>query len=290
MLVVMVIIAILVGLLIPTVGVILRTSKTGATAGELSQIASAMKAYEAANGQLPPDFTNDKAVNAHVLKCYPRNQHPVLGNNGWFTLLKNQANTNAAGELPDPAEALVFWLSGVRNNPRDPLGMQGQGEFVSFFDFDPTRLKDQDGDGLQEYYPKHAPSAPYVYFDGRVMDGYYLYTDAYYPYPASSKLTSTLGQVRPYRNNLPIDTNRDNNRTRPATTDNSTQWADPDGFQLICSGLDNEFGVAFIPDPNAQGFPIFKQFPVPNYTLSGEADGDNLATFTEGKTLEAVVP
>jgi hypothetical protein len=170
------------------------------------------------------------------------------------------------------------------------LGVKGQGEFISLFDFDPTRLKDQDGDGLPEYYPKHAPNAPYVYFDGRVMDGSYLYRDAVYPYPTSSKLTSVVGQVRPYRTNLPIDTNRDNNRTQPATTDNNTQWADPDGFQLICAGLDNEFGVAFKADPNAQGFPIFKQTPVPNYTYSGESDGDNLATFTEGKTLEAVIP
>jgi hypothetical protein len=217
----------------------------------------------------------------------------VLGTNGWFTALTAYAQQNSNNtELPDPAEAVVLWLSGLRNNARNPLpdptASAVDGEPVIFFDFDETRLVDLDGDGLQEYVPKHAPEAPYVYFDGRLMNNTYQYTNAVYPYPTTSPMTSVVGQLRPYRSNLPVNTNKDNGRTKPYTPDNNTQWADAGKFQLICAGLDNHFGAAFEPDASDPQIPIFKQFPAPNY--SGKEDSDNIANVTEGKTLEALVP
>ena len=49
------------------------------------------------------------------------------------------------------------------------------------------------------------------------------------------------------------------------------------------------FGGTFSPDPNASAFPVFKQFPKPNYPMTPE-ETDNVASFASGKTIGDSVP
>jgi prepilin-type N-terminal cleavage/methylation domain-containing protein len=278
MLVVIIIIGILTAILVPTIGMAIRTAKNSAMAVELDQLAGAIEQYKAKVRDYPPDFTNAKAVTNHLARAYPRSNRANVA--AWGS------STYADGRKPanlDPAEAIVFWLSLVKNNPRNPL--TGTGDEVSYFPFDPTRLVDLDGDGWQEYVPKHAPGAPYVYFDGRVVSGAYAYSGASYS-------NSDVGVIRPFRSNTPIDA-RDNNRTRPQTAANNTQWMKPDTFQILSAGLDNRFGMD---NRDASNNLVFKQFPTPNYYIVADPnredtdDNDNLSNFGDGRTIGDNIP
>lgn len=289
MLVVITIIGVLVALLIPTIaGVMLRT-RNAAVAVELQDLAKAVEAYKAFATDYPPDFTNVGAVTAHMTRGYTRNTRNV---GAWWTSTDSTPTGNRTYSNLDPAEALVVWLSQLSNNPRDPLSgvaYNFTGERKVFFQFDTTRLADLDGDNWPEYYPKYGDQAPYVYFDGRVISGAYAYQTAVYP---KSGTAGSVGIVRPYRSNTAVVRTRDNNRTRPYNNPpvvpprfNITEWMKPGSFQLICAGQDNDFGQ----DNIVSGAVVFKEYPTPNYTISGP-DEDNITDFSEMGTLGDKVP
>jgi prepilin-type N-terminal cleavage/methylation domain-containing protein len=284
MLVVITIIGILVGLLIPTVQGVMWSAKNTAIATEINGLKGAVDAYKAKHNDHFPDFTNADALEAHIKVAYPRARSAQI--RAWFT------KTSAPAPMPlnlDPAEALVFWLSLIKANPRDPI--TGTGELEKHFDFDQTRLLDKDGDGWNEYYPPHGQDAPYVYFDGRVVGGVYAYATAVYPKPSTPTLPTDVGRVRPYRSNIKIDA-RDNGRTQPVDTTNNlniTQWMKPGQFQIISAGQDSHFGVD---DLDASNTLLFKQFPTPAHYVNGAPrsnDDDNLSDFST-KTFGDSVP
>jgi prepilin-type N-terminal cleavage/methylation domain-containing protein len=307
MMVVIAIIAILAALLIPAIGMAVRAGKSGAMYAEMDTLAMSIEAYKTKTSDYPPDFTDLAAVVAHIKKAYPRTPPALLA-----SITANWANPSYAlpdGRCPaklDPAESIVFWLGMLKNDPRNPLfsvvapvpasGAADPREPFSYFDFKKEQLTgplflsavgqpytDLDSDGWPEYVPKQAPKAPFVYFDGRVLGGGYIYGKAAY-----TSLSAVAGEVRPYRSNSPIDS-LDNKKTIPGTTDNPTLWIDPNKFQLIGAGLDGVYGGTFSPDPNASGFPIFKQFPKPNYSMTPE-ETDNIASFASGRTIGDSVP
>lgn len=302
MLVVIAIIGVLAAILVPTLGAAIRKAKIGAVAMEVNQLSQAIEAYKLQFGDYPPDFTNPAAFEAHMKKAFPRNTRNMDYTNAasWF-----QAPPWDVTVIPvspatlDPAEALVFWLSAIKKNPRDPLNIDnkhpdtsyvidGAGEPVSFFEFDETRLIDIDGDGWPEYASKHSPNAPYVYFDGRISAGSYVYHGAQYPKVVDGDLG--VGYTRPYRSNNAIDA-RDNGKTLPAppaSPANSTTWLEPGKFQIHWPGLDNHFGSRTGIASDASDW-VYKQFPDPNYALTDE-DDDNLANFSGDSTIGDSIP
>ena len=304
MLVVIAIIGILAALLLPAVGAAIRRSKNAALTLEMNQLAQAIEAYkDKNNNDYPPDFTSHTAVQSHLRTAYPRNTATVAVAS-WLA--------SGAGASLDPAEALVFWLSQTSSDPRNPLQMGGGsgGELRVYFEFDETRLLDVDSDGWNEYYPKQAGEAPFVYFDGRIQNvgpnaststpvtPTCSYAWAVYPYPApgssgymanvvpsrdparipAAAPSADFGAVRPYRSS---DAAGDGT-TWPAVS-GAQQWMGHKKFQILCAGLDNQYGTA----PSTGGF---YSAPDPNYDLQAVEAGDNLASFTEGQTLEEIVP
>jgi prepilin-type N-terminal cleavage/methylation domain-containing protein len=284
MLVVITIIGILVALLIPTVGRIMKGVRNSATATELNDLARAMEAYKSFANDFPPDFTNTAALTDHIAKAFPRNTRNVTT---WLTS-QDGSNPKRNFDKIDPAEAIVVWLSMLSTNPRDPLsGIDGAytGERKVIFDFKTERLVDVDGDGWMEFAPSFAKERPYVYFDGRVVGGKYAYETAVYPQGSAAPSTNEV--VRPYRSNTLID-NRDKSRTMPNNTPtgyNTSQWMKPGQFQIIFAGQDNLFGFEFT-QSNAV---VFKTFPQPNYPLPSD-DEDNMADFSDGKTFGESIP
>ncbi|MCA9122876.1 MAG: prepilin-type N-terminal cleavage/methylation domain-containing protein [Planctomycetaceae bacterium] len=297
MLVVIAIIGVVAAILVPTLASALRKGKNTSLGLEINQLASAIETYKQKNGDYPPDFSNHDAVTAHIRKAYPRNAQSLTA---WL-------GSGGAGRNLDPAEALVFWLGQTRNDPRNPLGLGGStAETKSYFGFDETRLDDRDSDGWPEYYPKQASDAPYVYFDGRLQnildpsDGKTKPTSAYcwavYPYPTPSSAsyiaavtptrvatripdagTSSYGDIRPYRaSNVAAD-----GTVWPPQAD-AGQWMGAGKFQIVCAGLDNDFGTS--------SKTSFKSFPDPNYNLASTEAADNLANFSDGSTAEESVP
>ncbi len=300
MLVVIAIIGVLVAILVPTLAAAIRRAKIGAVAMELNQLSQAIEAFKLEFDDYPPDFTDPPAFEAFMRKAFPRNirEMDYTVATSWF---QNPPWTPPGGKVNpqtlDPAEALVFWLSAIKKNPRDPLNIDnkhpntsyvidGAGEPVAFFQFEETRLIDLDDDGWPEYASAHSPGSPYVYFDGRLISGSYAYHGAQYPKAGNPDLG--VGFARPYRSNSTIDA-RDNGKTQPqppASPENSTTWLEPDKFQILWPGLDDDFGPAL---PDASSVWVYKQFPDPNYALSDE-DGDNLANFSDGRTVGDSIP
>ncbi|MBP86555.1 MAG: hypothetical protein CMJ64_07560 [Planctomycetaceae bacterium] len=261
MLVVIVIIGILVAILVPTVANAIWRVKIGAIALEVKDLETAVAAYKSANNDYPPDGTNLAAVQAHFRIAFPRIPNHSVYVTSWWT---------AGGNNLDPAEALVFFLTKTTTDVRDPLNSGGgSSEVRSYFDFKDTQLRDEDGDGFEEYYPASAREAPYVYFDGRVIGTTSAYTATAFPKDPTDVRIATLGRARPFQTNAP-------------------DWIEPKKFQLVSAGLDNEYGVDYLDPANSNAL-VPKQFPDPNYYIatgvSREPDEDNVTSFSGGRTL-----
>jgi hypothetical protein len=228
----------------------------------------------------------------------------------------------------DQAEALVFWLGGFPT-PREggkPKGvLLGQGKLLGFcasptapffdvpgkplgvftdeegttwntvdrrqasFQFDDSRLVDQDGDGWLEYIPivysDKGLVAPFVYFDG---DLYSAQKTAgaerpYRAYPSAAKGLPTLGpagnasaaawgSAAPYAAALPEDANAE------------LMWINPRKFQVICAGMDNAYG-AMGPTPAGYSENLPKIFPAGIRYDPKKGDDDNLTNFSDGRQL-----
>lgn len=265
-LIVIVIIGLIVGLTIPAITGAIATAKRARMAMDINQLESAIEAYKTANGgEYPPDFSPDSIasglISTHLRRAFPRNT--VNMDQNWWTNAYRPGTyfgvTNPMFKNIDPAEALVFWLSGLVNNPQNPLNpVDANGNLVgqakSYFEFRTGQLRDRDGDGWPEYYPADAPSAPYLYFESHT----YLSPLAFYPLQNAS----SFGFARPYL---------DGSSATPV-------GVNPNKFQIICAGLDGNFGGMVGPN-NRKLFPVGT-----NYTLE---DRDNLTNFSEGRTLEA---
>jgi len=318
MLVVIVIIGILAAILIPTIAVVMKSTKNAVINIELSELRDALEAYKLDHKDYPPDFTNVTAVVNHVAQGYPRNTFQV---GRWLRTPTNPLNLQDPTRL-DPAEALVFWLSSLKKNPRNPF--TGAGEDQVYYTFKTEQLIDIDEDGWPEFASTHAQDVPYIYFDGRVQNSrnggasVCAYAWAVYPSPWSpiypTPNTNNLrpdyvgrdftrfpfpiaasgfvfGITRPYRSNTlvsnPFTYPHDSQAANPL---NPTEWMEPGKFQILCPGLDGNFGT----DNLVGGNLIWKQYPTPNYydaAVNGvfSDDTDNIASFGEG-TLGDSIP
>lgn len=277
LLVVIIIIAILAGILIPTVNAARRRVLIARVVIEMKQLETAIEQYKTDHGgDYPPDFTdypvganpNSKSVNlaAHLARAYPRHNRANITK--WMI---SQPTTQQPGNL-DAAEALVFWLSMLRNDVVNPL-TDAAGNTITlqptggkaYFDFDVTRLKDRDNDGWPEYYPKGVDDAPFVYFHNKTYGG------AYYPTAVGG---TAIGTARPYAQTI---------------TNNVPTFFNPTKFQLLAAGLDNTFGLDTVVNPPNQ-YKLAPSAGAPEGLNLSKADFDDLGNFSEGKTIEGMKP
>jgi len=269
LLVVIAIIGILIALLVPAVGGAIRAAKNGVIALEITELAKAVERYKMEFGDYPPDLASTDADDAVAIKNHVsrkfRTRNPLLD------------SQDAKGNFAhlDPAEALVFWLRGFSSDPMRPVMgnvAPPAGDYIEYvngagrkplFDFKQTQLNDADGDGFPEYYPPNG-TKPYVYFHHSDYMGVNTLagsgTGTVLVGPNSNSLL-----VRPYYKVAP-----------PATV---KDYVEPLKFQIICAGLDNEFG-----DPTNGNGGVYPNGPY------SDQDEDNLTNFSEGKTLEAAMP
>ena len=284
LLVVIIIIGLLAGMITVGLAAAMRRAKQASITLEISQLSVALQKYRDQYGEYPPDFSvpfnydmdgvqyGPRVVLRHIRRAFPR----YTGNlNG---IVNSQGN--GIGAL-DPAEALVFWLGGMLDVQGIPRGFckvpgqpflrpnQNSSRTLPLFQFEETRLADRDQDGWPEYYPPgFTPKLdpPYVYFAAWPA----FYNDADHPedryHPAafyrSSGVPAEWRNARPYAHRLP---------------NGAFSWVKPQGFQIICAGLDRMFGRS-----TSSSFP-WKVFP--GGAGYGEGDWDNLTNFYEG-TLE----
>ena len=267
LLMVIVILAILSSLLIAAVGKAMVAAKDAQITAEMAQLDSALKAHRAKFDAFPPDMNNAQRVNLHIRRMFTRYT-------GTGVTAPPPALTNG---IMDEAEALVYWLGGLSDlnaigsassktlgfnlDPTDPFNRNVTAQrSAPFFQFNQGRLFDQDGDNYYEYYPPHKKSVndgvpPYVYFDN------YKFFSAVVPMPFHA--VANAGVATPYRRRSSAD----------AAVSATTPWVNPDSFQIICAGQDNQYG-----QNNNQ-----KSFPAGDFWEPNGDENDNLSNFTTGR-------
>ncbi|MDA7979352.1 MAG: prepilin-type N-terminal cleavage/methylation domain-containing protein [Pirellulales bacterium] len=204
LLVVLTIIGILVALVGSAVASALTTAREARVLAEISGLDTALTTYKTDHG-VPPDFSPYDGVSwisaepGYAAGVFVKHLNRRFSSSVIFDYTSVEVGIRGAYPAPtpsgglevsllDPAEALVFWLGGFpvggrltgfnadKSAPLNPGGSRTS----PLYDFDETRLKDQDNDGWPEYYPDADLGPAYVYFASR-GDGSYGTIPAYNP-------------------------------------------------------------------------------------------------------------
>ena len=353
LLVVIAIIGILMGIAVPAIFGVIGTAKSNKQRLEIGGIEQAVERYQEKYGDYPPDFSDWTIVERHYRKIFPRISygngvqgtpigdldrlrlllagHPLAQGTATYT-----QNVNLSGLVHNPikinrAKAVVWTLGGYSSNPINPFTGDG-GPLASLpdnafayqinldrdnalYEFDTTRLdlKIRDKDELislannnfytssdDDPFPSYAAAddgAPFVYFDART------YAFDAGAFGLNGYASPEFGNVRPY-----LSTQR---------TGDGGSWTflNPDTFQVIAPGIDNNFGKMAFTEQNPStvvGNAVYFQYPtgkavflnkassppwglIPNVSryqepvawgLADNFQQDNLTNFADGKLID----
>lgn len=333
-LMVIAIIGILVGLIVPAVNLALTSVKKSALVVEVQTLSNAVEQYKTKFGAYPPDGSSRIDFERHFRKVYPTIASTE------FSILYGVSNASnglaPAVTVMDPAEALVFCLGGFSDDPVHPFtGAGGPLTVVPgvspvqwqynvdrnepFFDFKQERLSlEVDATGSQTFSVDEgllfgAPAnndlmpvyssgggrlAPYVMFCGRTysytISGVGHFFNFYNP-------SNVPGVARPYKSD---DVNTAVARSSIPNSDAYYRYAGDKSFQVICAGLDDDFGG--VPGTPNSGTPTFYRYPsgeslnittgttvgnLVRYTETASVPSgqlDNAASFADGSLEDAL--
>jgi general secretion pathway protein G len=262
LLIVIVIISILMALIIPAVGSSIVRARNAEVLAEFTRLETAISSFKQDFGVEPWSFvvlTEDPSATAwtsdsrtKLRRIWP--QFTFSGTNDF----------NADGDTDDvllvsASEALVFFLGGVRTsdgtlrgfskNPINPFVVGGENRQGPYYEFDPRRLVDTDGDGMIEYVDTLPGQAtPLLFVSGNNGQGY----------------SKTDGSLAFYLQG-----------------DAQTAWK-KDSHQLISPGADGAYG--FDPGPTPFAAPVYSADT--ELTGSRLAEADNLTNFKAGGALQ----
>ncbi len=307
LLIVIVIIGILMGLLTPAVITVLNKAKTTAIHADLKQLEMAVEEYRTNFTDFPPDFfdvSNNNAAQAsvarHFRKAFPKyipgRPSGTTTGTDWDRISADFTYSRGLNDLSlnglDPASALVFCLGGPPDptskqllgfsaNPRNPF-QPGGGRLPKLFDFKETRLKGFANGAWQAWpvYTADKTDVPYIYFRPRQISG-----RSEYAYDDGSG------------NLLPLFHGSGNNicvaylasagdPTNPGGSNVVRRWNNPDTFQIISPGLDEEFGNAPIDLFRLSTTGEILPPPPPGAGFDFANDYDNITNFISNGTLE----
>ena len=212
LLVVIVIIAMLAALVTPAIMIAMSRAKVARIKAEIDMLHMAIMNYKSEYGSFPPSSSGvtantDPAVK-HMSRLFPR------------CSVITEFNAANAQSLT-PQNALAAWLTGYSTDPTKPLT---GGTRKKLYDFDQSRLS-----GLN-YAPSGKPGSPYIYIDSSV------YTVPIIP-PFMSVPTFALTGGTYFAHRVPT-------ASAPLVLNDLNQPAfNPDTFQILCAGQDEEFGT-----------------------------------------------
>lgn len=300
MLVVLAIIGVLAAILVPTIGIAVRTVRQGAIRTEMKQMETAIENYKTKFNGYPLDFNNRDLVTPHVKKISRRAVLSYPGGKGgravsiYTELFDPQSNPRLPNpyfglspEQPEfrsfttmlPHEAIVFLLSELSTNAEYPFGYRPVGSGI-------YELVDYRFDtNLQKHILTGTKQTLFDFNEKRLVDRD---GDGWLEYMPSGGLDAPFVYFdsRVYRNpNLGplvgIDFETGGTAIGTSGVVGSgfavPYWGDvaspvnADSYQLLCCGMDNSFGVTA--PGTLRGFPSGA-----NFTLE---DRDNLANFAE---------
>lgn len=309
-LVVVSIIVILMAILIPVAMGAISRARNAAIGFELSELKTAIEEYKKEHGDYPPSLDWDPnfaanlgaqqskwfASNAptpyayssvcerHFQRCYPK-----------MTQAEKYKFYGLIAPILEQDEALVFWLSMIANDPRQPFKnflINNNGKLyyaggndqtkLNFFDFPgqytrfvhyefvSPRLQDTDdddgdgipGDGIPGYAAPYCKDTTYMYFDSRT------YAFPCVNDPPNNSFYAARGVALPFSDAVAI-------------AKGHAAFVNPNTFQIVCSGQDGNFGM--VPRNTPFNWGNTKTFPT--MINCNEEDSDNMADFTEGRKL-----
>ena len=293
------IIGILVAIAVPTAFVALRRAKIGAMKLELTNLGIAMEEYRQKYGDYPPDGSDVSLVERHMRKAFPR----IL--NTELVVLRAACGGTGGGNFPNGvmnrAEAIVFFLGGFSSDPQRPLTGAG-GPFVvvnnnpvyntdrqnAIFDFGSglvlndeaefgthVRGEAEPPDQLPAFRLRNS-TVPVAYFDSRTYQFNISATDVFYNSYENTGAPNSFGTARPYLS------------TTVSTATNARKYQNDKTFQLVCAGLDNDFGGTSWNSPVLYVFPTGDSVPAGSTRYAAgpsPAQLDNITNFSEA-TLE----
>ncbi|MBN1854794.1 MAG: type II secretion system protein [Pirellulales bacterium] len=302
LLVVITIIGILAGLLLVGVNAALKAARRTQIQTEINNLHAAFEEFRQSKNAYPPNcmnqgqpVTNLEAIAFADLERFMKSAFPRHRERkellyslvyGTTNPVVTQSSLNRYGMRAD--EAIVFWLGGFSDDPQYPISQKGGPAYPNtfgpaepldersfIFEFDRARLGPRDDNGLfagrflvykspiidndssndvlrinlWTYTPPNKKQ-PFLYFDTS--------RHAAVSYDNSG---SPVGAYDPVSNNVvaikQIDT----------AAGNRIQFANPDSFQILTAGLDDEWG-------DFSKFVILKDYTVPILYPSGPFTGE----------------
>ncbi len=315
LLIVIMILAILMALLLPAINGVRRRARVAQVKSEISTLESAIASFKAEFGIEPPGSIRlyaapagwntqitgnaaDESIRVRS-RAYIRQLWPQFDFNTALTMSAPfyvDSVSNNCKEL-NGAECLVFFLGGVRDaatgttmngfskSPTNPFSPAGSNRVKPYFDFNPARLVDKDGDSFFEYVDQiPSQSSPYLYFSSNDGRGYlaattasdWYNTDCYFDPSASLSWTSsTTGANGNWMKHMYFST-FSTSGTPAVQMAGSIPFA-PKKYQIISPGFG---GVGATPD-RAYGTGGYFD-PKSPASLVGSPDGDNITSFHSG--------
>ena len=299
LMIVIVIIAILIGLLLPAVQGAIRKARVAGVKNEIGQLESAIAKFKADRGIEPPSSIFvyetgggwDASSMALIRQMWP--QFNFAGNYDFngdgkiatvpHALSGSECLVFFLGGIPRPpgASSTLFSTTGFSKDPTSPFVVQipGTSREAPLFEFLPNRLKDFDGDGFPSYLDS-LPSQknPYLYYSSYDGQGYNI---AEFIGNSSTHPNVTYGLYSPYQQGA-------NAGTDPFWKPNSFQIISPgyNGLQVLGSGYG--YGGAYLPsgtDPLPVGSspPALGGLSMSAFTALRSQESDNITNFAQGE-------
>jgi prepilin-type N-terminal cleavage/methylation domain-containing protein len=301
LLVAIAIIGLLVAIAVPTAYSAYKRSKVAALKMEVTNLGIAIEEYRQKYGDYPPDGSDWALVDRHLRKVFPRMLNTEL--NVLKTACGAGKNPNFPNGVLNRAEALVFFLGGFSSDPQRPL--TGSGGPIAVINGNPLYNTDRQnaifefGTGLlldvadettyqvsvlgnvepADFMPVYRPkglTAPMTYFDSRTYQFAISANQIFFnSFDTGSATLPSVGTARPYLSNL------------VSTTTGAKKYQNDKTFQIVCAGLDNNFGLQST-NPVLYVFPTGESVPS-GQNRYGASDNpvqlDNITNFSEA-TLE----
>jgi hypothetical protein len=261
-----------------------NSARRAAIVIEINQLADAIEAYRKDKGDYPPNFRDTDAFVRHIRRCYPKIAPTelaaviTLDNNGQYQFVQTKKL--------DEGESLVFWLATIRDDPRYPFGITGgqSAPYKKYYDFDQRRLGDENSNTYPSFRAKYARDTYYLYIDSRSYAECAQFNrapnnDTADQYAYAEDFNVRENCARPYWSEVA------SNSSSATKIRDQFKAVNPTSFQILCAGLDGDFGMydstATNPDTDVKIFPTAVRY--------NEEDNDNITNFSEGR-LEDKIP
>ena len=204
LLVVIGIIGLLAAIITPVVMQSLTKARNAAIKAEIDMLHMAIMNYKNEYGNFPPS-TSTTGTNDLAARHILR----------IFPRCSANLATQVTGSV-GPANSLFGWLSGYTDDPTLPVS---GGQRKKLYDFDTSRIT-----ATQQYHPPGKPNSPFIY----IKSG----TDPLHGYGVITGGTTNAVYL--------IGSN--SYRPQIQTTTTGTGFFNPESFQILCAGRDEEFG------------------------------------------------